>query len=50
LQESLSVNKAEQKLIRSYLFSNQIEEALARIDHLLLASSEQKQKKLLADF
>ena len=31
-------------------FSNQIDEALVRIDNLLLASFEQKQKKVLAEF
>jgi len=50
LRESLPGNKTQQKLIRSYLSSNQIDEALARIDNLLVASSEQKHKKLLANF
>jgi hypothetical protein len=50
LRESLPGNKAEQKLIRNLLFSNQIDEALAKIDNLLAASSEQKQKKILAEF
>ena len=50
LRESLPANKAEQKLIRSYLLSNQIDEALARIDTLLVASSDPKHKKLLAEF
>jgi len=50
LRESLPGRKAEQKLIRSYLLSHQIDEALARIDHLFVASSDPKQKKLLADF
>jgi hypothetical protein len=50
LRESLPANKQEQKLIRNYLLSHQIDEALAKIDKLLVASSEQKQKKLLADF
>jgi hypothetical protein len=50
LRESLAGNKAEQGLIRNLLFSNRIDEDLARIDNLLVASSEQKKKKLLADF
>jgi hypothetical protein len=50
LRESLPANEQEQKLVRSYLLSNQIDEALARIDHLLVAPSDQKHKKLLADF
>ena len=50
LRESFPGNKAQQKLIRNYLLSNQIEEALAKIDNLLVASSEPKHKKLLADF
>ena len=50
LQESLPGNKTQQKLIRSFLFSNRIDEALARIDNLLVASSEPKHKKLLAEF
>ncbi len=37
-------------MIRSLLFSNRIDDALARIDNLLVTSSEQKQKKLLAEF
>jgi len=32
------------------LFSNRIDDALARIDKLLVTSFEQKQKKLLAEF
>jgi hypothetical protein len=50
LRESLPGNKIQQKMIRSLLFSNRIDEALVRIDNLLVASSEQKQKKLLAEF
>jgi hypothetical protein len=50
LQESLPANKAQQKLIRGFLFSNQIDEALARIDNLLVTSADPKQKKLLAEF
>ena len=50
LRESLPGNKTQQKLIRNLLLSNQIDEALAKIDNLLVASSEQKQKKLLAEF
>jgi len=50
LKETLPGNKIQQRLIRSLLFSNRIDEALAKIDNLLLASSEQKQKKLLVEF
>jgi len=50
LRESLPGNKQEQKLIRSFLLSHQIDEALARIDNLLITSAEQKHKKLLAEF
>jgi hypothetical protein len=50
LRESLPGRKSEQKIIKDLLFSNQIEEALARIDNLLVNSSEPKHKKLLADF
>jgi len=50
LRESLPGNKTQQKLIRNLLLSNQIDEALAKIDNLLAASLEQKHKKLLADF
>jgi hypothetical protein len=50
LKETIPSRKAEQKVIRNLLFSNQIDEALAMIDNLLVASSEQKQKKLLAEF
>jgi hypothetical protein len=49
LKETLPGNKAQQKLIRNLLFSNRIDEALAKIDNLLLTSSEKKQKKLLAE-
>jgi len=50
LRESLPGKKSEQKLIRSFLLSNRIDNALARIDNLLVTSSEPKHKKLLADF
>ncbi|MDD4765747.1 MAG: UPF0236 family protein [Atribacterota bacterium] len=50
LKEALPGNKTQQKLIRSLLLSDRIDEALARIDNLLVVSSEPKQKKLLADF
>ena len=50
LRESLPGRKDEQKVIRNYLLSNRIDEALAQIDNLLVASSDPKQKKLLADF
>ena len=50
LRESLSGEKDKQGIIKGLLLSNQIEEALARIDDLLITSSEQKHKKLLADF
>jgi len=50
LRESLPGRKAEQKLIRSLLLANQIDEALANLDTLLVATSDPKQKKLLAKF
>ncbi|HOF03719.1 MAG TPA: UPF0236 family protein [Atribacterota bacterium] len=50
LRESLPGNKVEQKLIRNLPLANQIEEALAQVDRLLVVSSDPKQKKLLADF
>jgi len=50
LRESLPGNKQEQKSIRGLLLSNRIDEALVRIDNLLVASFEQKHKKLLAEF
>ncbi len=50
LRESLPGRKDEQKVIRDYLLSNQIDKALAQVDSLLVASSDPKQKKLLADF
>ncbi len=50
LKEALPGNKTQQKLIRSLLLSDRIDEALAGIDNLLVVSSEPKQKKLLADF
>ena len=50
LREALPGNKIQQKVIRNLLLSNRIDEALARIDNLFIASSEPKQKKLLADF
>ena len=50
LRESLPGNKQEQKSIRGLLLSNRIDEALVRIDNLLVAFSKQKQKKLLAEF
>jgi len=48
LKETVPGNKFQQKLIRNLLLSNQIDEALTRIDNLLIASSEQKQRKSLA--
>jgi len=50
LKESIPARKAEQKAIRELLLSNRIDEALSRIDNLLVTSSEQKKKKLLAEF
>ena len=50
LRESLSGEKDKQRVIKDLLLSNQIDEALARINDLLITSSEQKHKKLLADF
>ena len=50
LRESLPGEKDKQGIIKDLLLSNQIDEALARIDDLLITSSEQKHKKLLADF
>ena len=50
LQEALPGNKIQQKLIRNLLLSNRIDEALARIDNLLINSAEQRHKKLLAEF
>ena len=50
LRESLPGNKTQQKLIRNLLFSNQIDEALTRIDTLLLDSENPKQRDLLANF
>lgn len=49
LRESIPARKAEQRVIRDLLLSQQIEEALARIDNLLIASSQQKHKRILAD-
>lgn len=50
LKETFPAKKSEQKVIRNYLLSNQIDKALARVDSLLVASSDPKQKKLLAEF
>jgi hypothetical protein len=50
LRESLPGNKTQQKLIRSLLFSNRIDDALSKIDRLLVTSSKPKQKKILAEF
>ena len=50
LRESLPGKKLEQKFIKNLLLSNRIDEALAKIDELLVASSDPKEKKLLADF
>jgi hypothetical protein len=50
LRESIPGKKAEQKVIKDLLFSNQIEEALARIDQLLVASSDPKARQLLKEF
>jgi hypothetical protein len=50
LKETIPARKVEQKLIRNYLFSNQIDEALTRIDTLLLHSENPKQRDLLTKF
>jgi hypothetical protein len=50
LRETLPGRKDEQKVIRDYLLSNRIDEVLENVDRLLVASSDPKQKKLLADF
>jgi len=50
LHEALPGEKEKQGIIKDLLLSNQIDEALERIDDLLITSSEQKHKKLLADF
>jgi len=50
LKESIPAGKAEQKVIRSLLLSNQIDEALTRIDNLLLNAENPKQRDLLTKF
>ncbi len=50
LKETIPARKAEQKVIRNYLLSNQIDEALTRIDNLLLNSENPKQRDLLTKF
>ena len=50
LRETLPANKLEQKLIRNYLLSNQIDGALTRIETLLLDSENPKQRDLLTKF
>ena len=50
LREALPAKKPAQKSIKNLLLANQIDEALAQVDSLLVASSDPKEKKLLADF
>ena len=49
LRESLPGKKPEQKVIKDLLFSKQIEEALARIDQLLVSSSDPNGRQVLKE-